>query len=304
VARSVASSKATLIGIPAPLVVKPGARKDEPAADEKPADEKPADEKPADSKSADEKPADASTAPTKAADATPTATSTDMKGTSASLAEPSHEPKDSETTKPDRPSVRTDKPVTRSAATVSSRPSAADSSTTTRNLLLVSLVLAAAILGGRYYLEQKTADVPPPPAADALPAANQPPEPQAVPAAPPAEALAPAALPAETAAPDVSAAPPTPADSAAPPTSALASAAPAPSASPPAEGTRVVVVKISPPQAKLWRKGKAVGSSPVTIELAPGEKRAYEVGMPGWVTRRLVVDGSKPEIFIGLKPSE
>jgi hypothetical protein len=63
-------------------------------------------------------------------------------------------------------------------------------------------------------------------------------------------------------------------------------------------------VKISPPQAKLWRKGKAVGSSPVTIELAPGEKRAYEVGMPGWVTRRLVVDGSKPEIFIGLKPSE
>jgi hypothetical protein len=42
----------------------------------------------------------------------------------------------------------------------------------------------------------------------------------------------------------------------------------------------------------------------VTIELAPGEKRAYEVGMPGWVTRRLVVDGSKPEIFIGLKPAE
>jgi hypothetical protein len=87
-------------------------------------------------------------------------------------------------------------------------------------------------------------------------------------------------------------------------TSAVASAAPTPSESAPAEGTRVVVVKISPPQAKLWRKGKAVGSSPVTIELAPGEKRAYEVGAPGWVTRKLVVDGSKPEISIGLKPTE
>jgi hypothetical protein len=41
----------------------------------------------------------------------------------------------------------------------------------------------------------------------------------------------------------------------------------------------------------------------VRVELAPGEKRrAFEVGMPGWVTRRLVVDGSKPEMFIGLKP--
>jgi hypothetical protein len=85
------------------------------------------------------------------------------------------------------------------------------------------------------------------------------------------------------------------------------SAAPAPSASSPGaatapEGTRTVVVTISPPRAKLYRKGKAVGASPVTIELPPGEKWAYEVGLPGWVTRRLVVDGSEPEIFIGLRP--
>jgi hypothetical protein len=41
----------------------------------------------------------------------------------------------------------------------------------------------------------------------------------------------------------------------------------------------------------------------VRIELAPEEKRrSFEVGAPGWRTRKLVVDGTKPEIFIGLKP--
>ena len=66
---------------------------------------------------------------------------------------------------------------------------------------------------------------------------------------------------------------------------------------------RTVVVTISPSNARLFRHGKPVGSSPVTIELEPGEKRRlYEVGGPGWVTRKLSVDGSKPEIFIGLKP--
>jgi hypothetical protein len=162
------------------------------------------------------------------------------------------------------------------------------------------VVLAAAILGGRYYLERRIVDAPLPPA-EGPQATIPPPEPPPAPAVPLAEAPFPAALPTESAAAAASAAP---ADSAAKATPAIASAGPVPSASPPAEGTRVVVVKISPPQAKLWHKGKAVGSSPVTIELAPGEKRSYEVGMPGWVTRRLVVDGSKPEIFIGLKPSE
>jgi hypothetical protein len=67
---------------------------------------------------------------------------------------------------------------------------------------------------------------------------------------------------------------------------------------------RTVVVTISPPTARLFRRGKPVGASPVTIELEPGEKRRlYEVGGHGWVTRKLSVDGSKPEIFIGLKPA-
>jgi hypothetical protein len=106
-----------------------------------------------------------------------------------------------------------------------------------------------------------------------------------------------------------------------PPASAAAadSAAPADGAAPTASGAtgqaapvasadlintkRTVVVTISPPTARLFRRGKPVGSSPVTIELEPGEKRRlYEVGGHGWVTRKLSVDGSKPEIFIGLKP--
>jgi hypothetical protein len=65
-----------------------------------------------------------------------------------------------------------------------------------------------------------------------------------------------------------------------------------------------VVVKLTPPGARIFRKGKPLpGGSTVTIELPPDEKkRAFEVGMPGYETRKLVVDGSKSEIYIGLKP--
>ncbi len=92
----------------------------------------------------------------------------------------------------------------------------------------------------------------------------------------------------------------------APPASAAAQApaAAAPTAAAPsAEGTRVVMVTLMPPDARLFYKGKSVGKSPVRIELAPGEKkRSFEVGRPGYVTRRLVVDGSQPEVSIGLRP--
>jgi hypothetical protein len=69
------------------------------------------------------------------------------------------------------------------------------------------------------------------------------------------------------------------------------------------EGARVVIVKLAPADARLFYKGKSVGKSPVRVELAPGEKkRSFEVGAPGFVTRRLVVDGSQPEMWIGLRP--
>jgi hypothetical protein len=182
--------------------------------------------------------------------------------------------------------TRRDLPVqsgSRPSISVASRSGLSGSS----RLLAVSAAVAALILGGRWFFMRghgaEQAGDPPsaptgvqvvPPAADITPAAAPPTEPSAAPAEPSAAA------------------------SAAPEPSPPASAA---SEKPP--GTRIVVVKLSPPGARLFRKGKPVGSSPVTIELGPDEKkRSFEVGMPGYLTRKLVVDGSKPEIFIGLKP--
>jgi hypothetical protein len=113
-------------------------------------------------------------------------------------------------------------------------------------------------------------------------------------AAPAAEASAAASIaPSASAPPAASAAPAEPAT-----TGNAASDAPAPTA----EGTRVVTVTMMPPDARLFWKGKSLGKSPVRIELPPGEKRRFEVGRPGYVTRRLVVDGSQSEVSIGLRP--
>jgi len=178
----------------------------------------------------------------------------------------------------------------------------ADSGSSNSRWLVLSLVIAALILGGRLYFRSGHATAPDAPAAEppSTPVAPAPSE--AVPQAAPEQAAAPSAT---TAAPEASAAASAaPTAEAAPSAAASANGAPSTSASAAPDGTRVVIVKISPPGARLFHKGKPVGASPVTIELAPGEKRAYEVGMPGWVTRRLVVDGSKPEMFIGLKPEK
>jgi len=180
--------------------------------------------------------------------------------------------------------------------------------------LMVSLVIAALIMGGRWYLQIRAQKAAADTERTQTAATTATDTPRATALAPSAVAVpqvaetttatagpmaaAPSAAPETTA---LEAAPSAPTPSAADPSAA--SAAPS-AASPPTPGMRVVVVKISPPGARLFRKGKPIGSSPVTIELAPGEKRSFEVGMPGWVTRRLVVDGTKPEIFIGLKPEK
>jgi hypothetical protein len=130
----------------------------------------------------------------------------------------------------------------------------------------------------------------------AAPASAVAPEPEASAAtsAAPGASASPAASPSATAAATSSA------HKAAktPPPSKAAEAEPAT-----AEGTRVVTVRLMPPDARLFYKGKSVGRSPVRIELKPGEKkRSFEVGRPGYVTRRLVVDGSEPDVSIGLRP--
>jgi hypothetical protein len=180
----------------------------------------------------------------------------------------------------------------RARGRASERP--ADGGGSTARWLVLSLVIAGVIMAGRLYFQNRAASTPAPAAAP--PKTTAAPVPSAATAANTTPPQPPAAS-ATAANTEPSAAPDATASGAAPP----ASAEPPASASP--EGTRVVIVKLSPPGARLFYKGKPVGSSPVRVELAPGEKRrAFEVGMPGWVTRRLVVDGSKPEMFIGLKP--
>jgi len=120
-----------------------------------------------------------------------------------------------------------------------------------------------------------------------------------------------AATPVATAPSTAKEAQPAPAPSSAPSATieaaaATASAAPAASASaepaPAASGATVVIVTARPPEAKFYFKGKEAGTSPLRVELAPGEKRAYEVGLKGYGTRKVVVDGKKAQIDVGLKP--
>jgi hypothetical protein len=94
-----------------------------------------------------------------------------------------------------------------------------------------------------------------------------------------------------------------PSDSAASAPAAPSAAAPSSSASAASAGetTRISIDSV-PPGARLFWRGKEVGTTPFTLEIPVGARRSYELGKPGFVTRRVVIDGSKSEISIGLKP--
>jgi hypothetical protein len=100
---------------------------------------------------------------------------------------------------------------------------------------------------------------------------------------------------------DFPAAPPAPLDSPTDAPKAAPSASAAPAADQPAAGTQRVTISTVPPKAKFFHFGKEVGTSPFVIDLPAGEKRAYEVWLPGHITRKVLVDGSKPEITLGLR---
>ncbi len=86
-----------------------------------------------------------------------------------------------------------------------------------------------------------------------------------------------------------------------PPTATVT--APAPEASAAASGEKkVVIVNARPATARFFYKGKKVGVSPLRVELSPGEKRSFEVGHPNFITRKVIVDGSEPEVTVGLYP--
>jgi hypothetical protein len=92
------------------------------------------------------------------------------------------------------------------------------------------------------------------------------------------------------------------------PSAAAPEVAPAPSAAPSdgAPGANAGIIRINvdskPPGARLFWKGKEVGTTPFVLELQPGERHAYELGLPGYTTRKVVIDGSKTDINIGLRP--
>ena len=63
-----------------------------------------------------------------------------------------------------------------------------------------------------------------------------------------------------------------------------------------------IQVESDPPGARMFWKGKEVGTTPFVLQLQPGERHAYELGLPGYTTRKVVIDGSKTDIKIGLRP--
>jgi len=79
----------------------------------------------------------------------------------------------------------------------------------------------------------------------------------------------------------------------------------APSAvSAPAPAGSIIRINIDsdPPGARMFWKGKEQGTTPFVLEFQAGERHAYELGLPGYMTRKVVIDGSKTDISIGLRP--
>jgi hypothetical protein len=121
-------------------------------------------------------------------------------------------------------------------------------------------------------------------------------KPPAVPATPPTappSAALPEAPTAEASA-EASAEAPATATSAVEPT-------PSTSAEPARSGdTMSVLVRSSVTGARFYRHGKQIGINSLIVDLAPGEKRAFEVDLPGYVSRKVVVDGSRSEVVVTL----
>lgn len=103
-------------------------------------------------------------------------------------------------------------------------------------------------------------------------------------------------------APEVAKAPPQAAREELKPEPVPAGAVPPAAPSAAAASNISVVISVKPPQARVFYRGKEVGHPPVTVEIEPGKRRAYEVALPGYWTRKVVIDGSKSEVQVGLRP--
>ena len=159
--------------------------------------------------------------------------------------------------------------------------------------LVVVCVLGYRVISRNRALESAAASTLPPPTATATTTATAEPA-----------ATASATLEAAQPAAPTSAATPAAADSAVPSSAAASDSAPTPAPSASAAGAdsevRRVTIKSKPAKVRFFHFGKLVGVTPFVLELKPGEKHAYEAGLPGYGTRKVVIDGSKPEVLIGL----
>ena len=63
-----------------------------------------------------------------------------------------------------------------------------------------------------------------------------------------------------------------------------------------------VLVKSRPTGAKVYRRSKEIGRTPLTIQIGRGEHRIFEVGWTNTGSKRISVDGEKPEITVNLVP--
>lgn len=94
-----------------------------------------------------------------------------------------------------------------------------------------------------------------------------------------------------------------PASTAPVPRQAQAAGQKSPEAASGGTGKVSVTLDVRPLGSKVYFKGRYLGTVPLVIELEPGERRALEVSKPGYVPRRVVLDGRRSEVLIGLKRS-
>ncbi len=65
-----------------------------------------------------------------------------------------------------------------------------------------------------------------------------------------------------------------------------------------------VTIRIHPDGSRVLEDSEVIGGSKLVVQLKPGQKRLFEIQHEGYSARRLEVDGSQPEIRVGLVPND
>ena len=63
---------------------------------------------------------------------------------------------------------------------------------------------------------------------------------------------------------------------------------------------KTVTLEVMPADSKVFTHGSLRKGPPFTFEIKPGARVIVEVVHPGYVARRVVLDGSKPQLAVGL----